>query len=125
MKNWGWVDPRIEQVRVTDVQSYMLRKGWEPRPYPRPELLVFGGILDDDGKEIIQIIPSSERMRDYLLRVVQLIDALSIFENRPCVAILNDLLAEHAELPPINGQRGTSAPTSRREKTTRSKLRKP
>ena len=61
MKNWGWVDPRVEQVRVADVQSYMLRKGWQQRPYPCAELLVFGGILDDDGKEIIQIIPSSER----------------------------------------------------------------
>ena len=99
MNDWGWVDPRVEQVRVSDVESYMLRHGWKRRPYPRPELLVFGGVPDDDGKEIIQVIPSSERMRDYRLRVVQLINALSVFEDRPPVAILNDLLAEHAAEP--------------------------
>ena len=124
MFNWGWVDPRVDQVRVADVQSYMLRKGWKQQPYPRPQLLVFGGILDDDGQEIIQVLPSSERAGDYRLRVVQLIDALSVFEDRPCPAILNDFLAEHAELAPVNGQNGTKAPVSRREKTTQSNLKK-
>jgi hypothetical protein len=110
MNDWGWVDPRVEQVRVADVQSYMLRHGWKPRPYPRPEALVFGGVLDDDGKEIIQVIPSSESLRDYRLRVVQLINALSVFEDRPPVAILNDILAENAAQTAVNGQEGTNAP---------------
>jgi hypothetical protein len=125
MNNWGWVDPRVDQVRVANAQSYMLRNGWKRRPYPRPELLVFEGPLDDDGNEIIQVIPSSERAGDYRLRVVQLIDALSVFEDRSCVAILNDLLAEHAALAPVNGQNGASAPVSRRDETTQSNLTKP
>jgi hypothetical protein len=104
MNLWGWVDPRVEQVRVPGVRSYMLRHGWKLRPYPGPELLVFDGPLDDDGEPIIQLIPSSERMRDYRLRVVELITALSVLEDRPPVAILNDILAENASLPPENGQ---------------------
>jgi hypothetical protein len=110
MSDWGWVDPRVEQVRVADVQSYMLHHGWKRRPYARPELLVFGGVLDDDGKEIIQVVPSSETLRDYRLRIVQLINALSVFEERPPVAILNDILAENAAPAPVNGQDGTGAP---------------
>jgi hypothetical protein len=116
MNDWGWVDPRVEEVRVADVESYMLRRGWKRRPYPGPELVVFGGVLDDDGKEIIQILPSSERMRDYRLRVVQLIDALSVFEDRAPVAILNDLLSEHSKaLPPEqNGANSPAKPAKRK-----------
>jgi len=106
----GWVDPRIDQVRVADVQSYMLRHGWKRRPYPGPELLVFDGPLDDDGKEIIQLIPSSERMRDFRLRAVELINALSVFENRSPVAMLNESLAPSAAQAAGNGQGGTSTP---------------
>ena len=106
----GWVDPRVESVRVADVESYLLSHGYKRAPYPRPELLVFGGMLDDDGEEIIQVLPSSERMRDYRLRVVELISSLSVFENRPAVAVLNDILAQGAARPPSNGQNGVGAP---------------
>ena len=51
-----------------------------------------------------------ELFQDYRLRVVELISALSIFEDRPAVAILNDILAESAAQAPVNGQDGTSAP---------------
>jgi len=104
----GWIDPRVEQVRVADAESYMLSHGWKRVPYPRPQLLVFGGVLDDDGQEVILTLPSSEQMRDYRLGVVRLISALSVYENRPAVDILNDMLAEHAKEPP--GQNGANSP---------------
>jgi hypothetical protein len=114
MKNLGWVDPRVEQVRAADVRSYMLRHGWKLRPHKRPEALVFGGVLDDDGKEIIQVIAASEQAPDYLLRVVQLIDSLSVFEDRPCVAILNDILAQNAAPSEVNGDAEGGARKARR-----------
>src|SRR5271168_674172 len=98
----GWIDPRVELVRVEDVKSYLLSRGWKQASYPRPELLVFEGPLDDDGEPLIQVLPSSEHTRDYRLRVVELISALSIFEDRPAIAILNDLLAEHATGMAVN-----------------------
>jgi hypothetical protein len=88
----GWIDPRVEQVRVTDAEAYVLSHGWKRVPYPRPQLLVFGGVLDDDGQEIILTLPSSEHMRDYRAGVVQLISALSVYENRLAVDILDEML---------------------------------
>lgn len=106
----GWIDPRVEQVRAADAESYLLSHGWKRVPYPRPQLLVFGGVLDDDGQEIVLTLPASENMRDYRLGVVRLISALSVFEDRPAVAVLNDILAQNAAPSPVNGQDGASAP---------------
>jgi hypothetical protein len=75
-----------------DAEAYMLSHGWKQVPYPRPQLLVFGGVLDDDGQEIILTLPSSEHMRDYRVGVVQLISALSVYEDRLAVHILNEML---------------------------------
>jgi hypothetical protein len=61
--------------------------------YPGPELLVFEGPLDDDGEQIIQVLPSSERAGDYRMRLESLIGALGIIEDRPAVAVLTDMLA--------------------------------
>jgi hypothetical protein len=106
----GWIDPRVEKVRVADMESYLLSHGYKRMSYPRPEMLVFGGVLDDNGEEIIQVLPSSERMRDYRLRVVELISSLSVFEDRPAIAILNDILAQSGTRPPTNGQNGVGTP---------------
>ncbi len=101
MKQIGnWIDPRIASVRVEDVRGYMLRHGWKLQPYPRPNLLVFGG-MNDDGKPIVQILPSSEKLLDYQVRLEELIRSLSVLEQRPTVEILDELLNEH----PRNGKR--------------------
>jgi hypothetical protein len=63
------------------------------QPYPGPELLVFEGPTDDNGELIIQVLPSSERMPDYRMRLQNLIGALSIIEGRPAVEVLTDMLA--------------------------------
>ncbi len=93
MNRTGWVDPRIERVRVDDVRAYLLDRGWRLQPFPGPELLVFEGPKDDDGEPIIQVLPSSERLRDYRMRVEDLIGALSAIEDRPAGDVLTDVLA--------------------------------
>lgn len=93
MNHSGWIDPRVDRVSVDQVRNYLLSHGWRLRAFPGPELLVFEGPNDDDGEPILQVLPSSERLRDYRMRVVDLIDALSIIEDRPAVAILTDMLA--------------------------------
>lgn len=89
----AWVDPRMERVRVDDVRAYLEAHGWVQKPYPRPELLVFEGPLDDGGEPIVQVLPSSERLADYRLRVEELIASLSVLEDRPAVEVLGDLLS--------------------------------
>jgi len=93
MNNFGWIDLRVDRVSVDNVRTYLLSRGWRLQPYPGPELLVFEGPTDDDGEPILQVLPSSERLRDYRMRVVDLLGALSIIEDRPAVAILTDMLA--------------------------------
>jgi hypothetical protein len=93
MNRSGWVDPRIDRVTVGNVRSYLLNRGWQLQPFPGPELLVFQGPMDDNGEPIIQVLPSSEELRDYRMRVEDLISALSVIEDRPAVDVLNDILA--------------------------------
>ncbi len=92
MTNPGWIDPRIERVTVGDVRAYLLNRGWRLRPFPGPELLVFEGPKDDDGEPILLVLPSSEQLRDYRMRLADLIGALSVIESRPAVDILSDML---------------------------------
>jgi hypothetical protein len=98
-----WVDPRIQQVRAEQVRAYLLARGWHPEPYPGPELLVFAGPVDDDGQPVIQILPSSEQMRDYSMRLEELVTALSIMEDRPAAEVLTDMLRLPATPPPAAG----------------------
>jgi hypothetical protein len=93
-----WVDPRLRSVRVADVRKYLLAHDWKSKPYPRPELLVFEGPPDDNGEPIVQVLPSSEDFADYQLGLLELVTALAVIEDRPAVAVLDDIL-----------QQGTSA----------------
>lgn len=93
MNSSAWVDPRIDRVTVSNLRTYLLNRDWRLQPFPGPELLVFEGPNDDDGVPILQVLPSSERLRDYRMRVEGLIGALSVIEDRPAVDILADILA--------------------------------
>ena len=92
MNQSAWVDPKIDRVTVANARAYLLNRGWRLQPFPGPELLVFEGPNDDDGEPIIQVLPSSERLRDYRIRLEDLIGALSVIENRPAADVLTDLL---------------------------------
>jgi hypothetical protein len=93
MNHSAWLDPRIDRLTVADVRTYLLNKGWRLQAFPGPELLVFEGPKDDDGKPIVQVLPSSERLRDYRMRLEDLIGALGVIEGRPAVDIVSDMLA--------------------------------
>jgi hypothetical protein len=101
MNNSGWVDPRIQRVRVSEIRSYLQAHGWRLQAHPGPRLLVFEGPVDDDGQRIVQVLPSSERLRDYLLRVEELIAALSVLEDRPAADILSDILTAPQKDTPL------------------------
>lgn len=116
MSHRVWINPRLSLVRAADVRSYLLGRGWRLQPHPGLELLVFEGPADDDGEPIVQVLPSSEQMRDFPLRVEELIAALSILEDRPAPDILSDILSEGAVKVPRtaeeNGSNATTNPVS-------------
>jgi hypothetical protein len=105
MSSQAWVDARIRQVRAEGVRSYLLGRGWKLQSPPEAELMVFGGPTDDDGEPILQVIPSSERMRDFPLRVEELIAALSVLEDRPTADILADILGPETDGHPVQAAR--------------------
>ena len=88
----AWVDPRIDRVSVANVEAYLLSLGWKEQPHPGSDLLVFQGPDDNEGEPILQVLPSSERLRDYRMRLEELIAALSLIEDRAAVDILADML---------------------------------
>ncbi len=109
-----WIDPRVDSVRAVDAQSYMLRHGWTPRPFPRPEVLIFQGPLADDGELIELVVPAEEGASDYGQCIISLITSLATLEDRPAVAVLDEMLGQ-AALPPVplpNGVgRGATTPS--------------
>ena len=91
-----WVDPRVASVKVADLRSYLEAHGWKLKPFPRPQVLKYEGPLDDEGQPIVLIAPASEKLSDYRRGVVDIITSLSALEDRQPVAVLNDILNQHA-----------------------------
>jgi hypothetical protein len=87
-----WIDPRVGQVKPSDVMHYLVSHGWKRQPFPRQEVLVFEGPPDDSGKPIIQMLPASEGAPDYRGSLIRLITALAIIEDRMAPAVLDDIL---------------------------------
>jgi hypothetical protein len=110
--NRSWIDPRVGLVTVDAIRSYMSKHGWTLQPFPGPELLVFGGQVDDDGEPIELVLPSSERMRDYRMRVEDLIGSLGALEDRYAGDVLNDILQAGSSSPPApNGAASVATPS--------------
>jgi hypothetical protein len=93
MNPWRWVDPRVEAVRVADLESYFLRRGWKARPEPGRNLLRFEKAGKAGGPSLFQVFPSSEGFTDYRQRVTELLTTLSELEGRHPVEVLEDVLA--------------------------------
>jgi hypothetical protein len=111
MNPWRWVDPRVDEVRVEGLRAYLLARGWKPKPHPRPQVLVFEEPGGGGGEPVVQVVPASERLRDYRQGVIDVITSLSAYEDRHPVEVLNDILG---------GQQGGAGDgEAAREKTLR------
>ena len=111
-----WIDPRVQAVRAADAQAYLRRHGWKPKPFPRPQVLLFEGPPADDGEPIAQVVPASEGGIDYLQCIINLITNLALLEDRYAVEVLNDMLRQPLPEPPAlaTGQDGASHSTAPR-----------
>lgn len=88
----AWIDPRIDQVTVAGLRGYLEAHGWRLQPFPKPELLVFEGPNDDSGAPLTLAVPASERLKDYRLRLEELLGTLGLIEGRYAGEILNEML---------------------------------
>ncbi|HEX2571322.1 MAG TPA: hypothetical protein VH877_17320 [Polyangia bacterium] len=107
MMSMMMVDQRLlDTIRVMDVTRYLGQKGWRRREaFPRHELLVFDGPLDDAGEPIVATLPASDQFKDFQPGLVNLLRLLSQLEERPPAEIADELVTLRGErlgaLPPV------------------------
>src|SRR5262249_44811111 len=104
-----WIDPRVSQVRLKDLQSYLRAHGWTLKPFPRPQVLLFEEPDAGGGEPIVQLVPSSEQHPDFRRGVIDTISSLSECEDRHPAEVLNDIL-RHAD-PAASMPNGAGAAT--------------
>jgi hypothetical protein len=113
-----WVDPRVKRVRVADVQAYLQRRGWTPRPAPRPQQLAFEQAVGNPDERAAIYLPSSEQFADYPQRVLEVITELAEIEDRYAVDVLDDILAGQARAEPNGAARGEAHESQSRPDST-------
>jgi hypothetical protein len=99
------IDQRLlDTIRVADVTRYLGEKGWRRREaFPRRELLVFDGPLDDAGEPIVATLPASDQFKDFQSGLMNLLRLLSQLEERPPAEIADELVmlrADRLDAPP-------------------------
>ncbi len=119
MNPWRWVDPRIQEVRVADVEAFFVRRGWRLMPNPNGELLRFEHPSEGNGAAFFQMVPASEETADFRQRITELVTTLSELEECHPVQVLEDILSgDGAERIRENGEsvdrtKATTGPVGR------------
>ena len=99
----------LDVLRAEWIKDYLIDHGWKQVPFKREALLVFEGPKDDDGEPIVQVIPRSEEAPDFGMRAQELVDALSIIEDRPAEEIVRDILARGPSPTGTSGSPGSES----------------
>ena len=92
------IDPLYRAVTVGDLRAYLLRTGWQIKPFQKAGVIYFEGPLADDGTPLVQIVPASGHYRDFPVHIEEIVSALSSVEQRPAVEILRDILTPTCDL---------------------------
>jgi hypothetical protein len=85
-------------VRVADLRSYLLGKGWQVDPFKRPQVILFQGRLDDAGNPLKLLVPASEDLDDYPLRIEETLQTLGLLENRPIDEIVRNIVTPTSDI---------------------------
>ena len=111
MNPWRWVDPRVRQVKIANLQGYLLGHGWVLRPNPNRQLLRFERVGDGAESGLFQMIPAHDEPSEYPQRIVEFITTLSELEDRHPVAVLEDILQALPEANHTDTKRAAIAKT--------------
>jgi hypothetical protein len=85
-------------IRVGDLRAYLLSRGWKIKPFKRPQVVYFEGPPDDDGNPLVLLLPSSEQLRDYSLRIEEILQTLSVLEQRPAAEIGRNIVTPTSDI---------------------------
>ena len=83
-----------QAISLGQVISYLGSNGWRTHVNEKP--IRCEGPEDDAGAPIVVFIPGDETLRDYPLRLEDLIVLLSALEERPAVMVANDMASVHS-----------------------------
>lgn len=78
-----------KSISLSQTISYLRSNGWKIHANEKP--IRCEGPEDDAGEPIVAFIPSDDTLRDFLLRLEDLINLLSELEERPAVLVANDI----------------------------------
>lgn len=87
-----------KMVRVADLRAYLLAKGWKIKPFQRPQVIRFEGPLDDEGQPLVLLLPFSEQLRDYSLRIEEILRTLSVLENRSTAETVRNIVTPTSDI---------------------------
>ena len=82
-----------QTIHLEDVVRYLTEREWKMKRDEERGRIWFEGPEDDAGAPILQYLPASEEYADYLLRVEDLIAALTVIEERPAIEILTEMVS--------------------------------
>ncbi len=82
----------VGALEVSDLTSYLGAKGWRRRDFPRDEVLVFSGPVDDEGEPVEVVFPASKQARDFQDRLRDVLTTLVALEERDGQSIVHEML---------------------------------
>ncbi|MGV0024889.1 hypothetical protein [Phormidesmis priestleyi] len=80
---------QVQELRVTEVTSYLKRNHWLVIGHPNPRLLVFEKGVDDQGKPIQIVLPSQDDYEDTPYLLTKAVNLLSVLQSVPFEEIVN------------------------------------
>lgn len=87
------IDPRLEEITPDQVRRYMDSLGFQRRSYPRlQDVEAFVGPRDIHGRELLVLLCNEPRSRFYLVYLTEIMDTLTLWEDRPESEIVTDIL---------------------------------
>lgn len=82
----------FSQIPLPGIIQYLKLQGWVKREdFPSEKLIVLDGPIELLGEPIEAVIPAKEEFKDYGIRVKELIESLSVLEERPIENIISDI----------------------------------
>src|SRR5262245_42711574 len=109
MNPWRWVDPRTKDVRLSALEEYLRRQGWQRKPCTSRHAQPYEK-TPKNGTGAGIFIPDTEQLADYVPSIIYAITNLSEWEDRHPVEVLNDILALTPAADGAAAAKGTKSP---------------
>lgn len=98
-----WIDPRILHINPEAVRAYLLDKGWDCLgPAEVADMLLFDPPNPRDDEPNV-VLPLRLEHGDQVQRMIELISAVAVHEDRYAPHVLDDILRQENNLDE-NGQ---------------------